>query len=254
MTGLKERLGNSRLWNTLLWPAGRMMGSRLRQKLFDPLRTLNGAGLAPGDIVLEIGCGTGFFTIPAARMVGDAGTIIAMDLMAGYLQEVEKRVAAAGLNNVRILKRDALDTGLDDASVDKVLLFGVLPLPLTAALRPAAGDAPYPETGRRDGAVALPAAGSSLGACRDWPLRAVRKNRISKRRPQFQACLIKHTPPELGIPQQERKEIQRCLIRSIYISIEEESVVYPDTVDYKPIWDNSVGHSPAGHSSPEQYF
>ena len=36
----------------------------------------------------------------------------------------------ADLKNVRIVKRDALGTGLDTASIDKVLLFGVIPFPL----------------------------------------------------------------------------------------------------------------------------
>jgi ubiquinone/menaquinone biosynthesis C-methylase UbiE len=40
-----------------------------------------------------------------------------------------KKVQSAGLKNVRVVKRDALDTGLDAASIDKVLLFGVIPFP-----------------------------------------------------------------------------------------------------------------------------
>ena len=43
---------------------------------------------------------------------------------------MSKRVQIAGLINVRIVKRDALDTELDNESIDKVLLFGVIPFPL----------------------------------------------------------------------------------------------------------------------------
>ena len=46
-----------------------------------------------------------------------------------YTKRVSKKVQAAGLENVRVVKRDALDTGLDAASIDKVLLFGVIPFP-----------------------------------------------------------------------------------------------------------------------------
>ena len=105
------------------------MGSKLRQWLFDPAKTLQGADIRPGQTVLEVGCGTGFFTVPAAQLIGDQGCLLAMDVMAGYLEQVSEKVRDAGLNNVRVLKRDALETGLDSASIDTVLLFGVVPFP-----------------------------------------------------------------------------------------------------------------------------
>jgi demethylmenaquinone methyltransferase/2-methoxy-6-polyprenyl-1,4-benzoquinol methylase len=125
-----EDLGNSKLLNLLFRPAGAMMGSKLRQRLADPVRTLRGAGIGAGQIVLEVGCGTGFFTIPAARLIGDQGCLVAMDASAGFMEQVSRKVQLAGLGNVRMVKRDALDTGLDAASIDRALLFGVIPFPL----------------------------------------------------------------------------------------------------------------------------
>ena len=124
-----EKLGNSKILNALLKPAGMMMSSRLRKSLMDPVKTLQGADIQPGQTVLEVGCGTGFFTLPAARLLGEQGKLIAMDVMSGYLEQVAKKVDAAQLRNVQIIKRDALNTGLDSQSIDKVLLFGVLPFP-----------------------------------------------------------------------------------------------------------------------------
>lgn len=124
-----EDLGNLRILNWLFKPAGFMMESRLRQWLMNPVKTLQGAGIEPGQIVLEVGCGTGFFTIPAAKLLGDQGHLVAMDPLQDYARRVSKKVQAAGLKNVRVVKRDALKTGLDDASIDKVLLFGVIPFP-----------------------------------------------------------------------------------------------------------------------------
>ena len=46
----------------------------LRRNFTDPYKTLKAAGLKPGQKVLEIGCGPGFFTIPAAKIVGEKGT------------------------------------------------------------------------------------------------------------------------------------------------------------------------------------
>lgn len=124
-----EKLGSSKLLNVLLKPAGLSMGSALRKRIMDPVKTLQAAEIKSGEIILEVGCGTGFFTIPAAQMIGDHGHLIAIDVMSGYLEQVSQKVQTAGLKNVRLIKRDALNTGLESESIDKILLFGVLPFP-----------------------------------------------------------------------------------------------------------------------------
>ena len=48
-----------------------IMESSVRRKFFDPLKTLKDASIQSGQKVSEVGCGTGFFTIPAAKLVGD---------------------------------------------------------------------------------------------------------------------------------------------------------------------------------------
>jgi demethylmenaquinone methyltransferase/2-methoxy-6-polyprenyl-1,4-benzoquinol methylase len=125
-----EELGNSKILNLLFKPAGVMMGSKVRQWLSDPVKTLQGADIKPGQTVLEVGCGTGFYTIPAAQLIGNQGCLVAMDVSSGFIEQVSKKVQLADIKNVRIVKRDALETGLDSASIDKVLLFGVIPFPL----------------------------------------------------------------------------------------------------------------------------
>jgi ubiquinone/menaquinone biosynthesis C-methylase UbiE len=124
-----EELGNSKMLNLLTKPAGMLMGSRARRWLMNPVKTLRGAGIQPGQTVLEVGCGTGFFTIPAARLIGDDGCLVAMDALADFIKQVSKKLQAADLKNVRVVKRDALNTGLGATSIDAVLLFGVLPWP-----------------------------------------------------------------------------------------------------------------------------
>jgi demethylmenaquinone methyltransferase/2-methoxy-6-polyprenyl-1,4-benzoquinol methylase len=124
-----ENMGNSKILNLLFKPAGVMMGSRLRQWLMNPVKTLRGAGIQPGQTVLEVGCGTGFFTIPAAQLIGDEGCLVAMDALSDFIKKVSQKVQSADLKNVRVVKCDALNTGIDAASIDTVLLFGVLPWP-----------------------------------------------------------------------------------------------------------------------------
>ena len=124
-----EDLGKSKALNLLFKPAGMIMESRLRALLMNPVKTLQGAGVESGQHVLEVGCGTGFFTLPAAKRIGDQGHLVAMDALDDYTKRVSEKVQAAHLSNVSVIRRDALDTGLAARSIDKVLLLGVIPWP-----------------------------------------------------------------------------------------------------------------------------
>jgi len=124
-----DDLGNSKILNLLFKPAGMLMGSKARGWLMSPMKTLRGADIQPGQAVLEVGCGTGFFTIPAAKLIGDEGCLVAMDALSDFIKQASKKVQSAELKNVRVVKRDALNTGLGVASIDTALLFGVLPWP-----------------------------------------------------------------------------------------------------------------------------
>ncbi len=106
-----------------------VMESPLRRRFFNAVKTLKGAGIQSGQEVLEVGCGTGFFTIPAAGLVGDEGCMYAMDLHPLAIEQVARKIRDAGLTNVRLIRADATRPGLADDSIDLVLLFGVIPSP-----------------------------------------------------------------------------------------------------------------------------
>ena len=106
------------------------MESRFRYRFFGPLNILKGADLLPGQTVLELGCGTGYFTIPAARLIGDQGHLVAMDVLSESVELVARKVQAMNLKNVRVIKGNAMDTGLDAESFHTILLFGVIPAPM----------------------------------------------------------------------------------------------------------------------------
>ena len=92
----------------------------------NPYKLLNAAGLKPGQKVLEVGCGPGFFTIPAAKIVGAEGVVYALDVNPFAIETVRRKVEKEGLDNVKILFADATRTGLPDESVDLAFLFGVI--------------------------------------------------------------------------------------------------------------------------------
>jgi len=106
------------------------MESRFRYHFFSPMEILKGADILPGQVVLEVGCGTGYFTLPAARLIGDQGSLVTMDVLLESVELVSQKVQAADLHNVRVVKEDALNTSLDSGYFDKALLFGVIPAPM----------------------------------------------------------------------------------------------------------------------------
>lgn len=90
----------------------------------NPYRILRAIGVKEGQTVLDVGCGPGFFTIPAAKLVGETGKVIALDNHPLAVRRVEKKAKNAGLQNVQPLLADAAETGLPEASVDLAFLFG----------------------------------------------------------------------------------------------------------------------------------
>lgn len=65
-----------------------------------PEETLLNAGLRPGDTLLDLGCGSGYFALPAAGIVGPKGLVCAVDSSPLMLAELRSRTAAAGIYNL----------------------------------------------------------------------------------------------------------------------------------------------------------
>jgi ubiquinone/menaquinone biosynthesis C-methylase UbiE len=78
-----------------------------------------------GQTFLDFGCGTGSFTIPAARKVTSKGTVYALDCFQRQLELVERKSKEEGLPNVETILSDN-QTGLPDESVDIIWMCDVL--------------------------------------------------------------------------------------------------------------------------------
>lgn len=120
--------GNRFFSRLLAW-----LESPTRLKHTDRERLLRGAGDLAGRTVLEIGCGSGFFTVPAAKLIGGEGTLYAADIQPLAVETTEKRVREAGLSNVIVQRDDAMRSAFADSTFDAVLLYGVLPAPFIDA-------------------------------------------------------------------------------------------------------------------------
>jgi len=91
----------------------------------NPYKLLKAAGLKPGQKVLEVGYGPGFFTIPAARIVGEEGVVYAVDVHPPAIERVKEKIEIEGIKNAKPILANASDTGLSDQSVDLAFIFGL---------------------------------------------------------------------------------------------------------------------------------
>lgn len=110
------------------WWIGYLLASPIRRLLQKPERIVK-PYLREGMTVLEIGPGMGYFTLPMARMVGNTGKVIAVDLQEKMIRSLDRRAKKADLDSridARVCTKTSLD--IDDlaGNVDFALLFAVL--------------------------------------------------------------------------------------------------------------------------------
>jgi ubiquinone/menaquinone biosynthesis C-methylase UbiE len=87
---------------------------------------LRRVGITEGQTVLDFGCGSGNYTIPIAKIVGNEGTVYALDKNRYSLNELMQRARTEGLTNIkRIDTSGEVKIDLEDESVDAVLLYDI---------------------------------------------------------------------------------------------------------------------------------
>ena len=104
----------------------RMLLNPLRQRLMPVAKTLERFGLAPGQTVLELGPGPGYYSLEASRVIGPTGRLLCLDLQRGMLDILAGRLAGAGGRNTALVVADATRLPLQPASVDRAFLVTVL--------------------------------------------------------------------------------------------------------------------------------
>jgi len=84
--------------------------------------------LAPGERVLDVGCGAGLDSLVAAQMVGPEGSVTGLDMTPEMLAKARLSAAELGLDHVRFVDGDAERLPFDDESFDVVISNGVVDL------------------------------------------------------------------------------------------------------------------------------
>lgn len=110
--GLGSRIG----FRLMAWM---MTFTRRGPRLAERLRA---SGVASGQAIVDYGCGPGFYTVEAARIVGEAGHVYAADVQPAAASMVRRRAWEADLGNVSTITTDR-ELPLPDGSIDLVLLY-----------------------------------------------------------------------------------------------------------------------------------
>jgi ubiquinone/menaquinone biosynthesis C-methylase UbiE len=80
----------------------------------------------PGERVLEIGPGTGYYTLDLAEWLGDEGVVEIFDIQQEMLDHTLQRAADRGVRNLIATRGDAAELPYEDGSIDAVVLVAVL--------------------------------------------------------------------------------------------------------------------------------
>jgi ubiquinone/menaquinone biosynthesis C-methylase UbiE len=101
-----------------------MMADDERRKWQDPDVILREAGLKPGDTFVDVGCGAGYFTLPAVNIVGKTGFIYGVDINETAINNLKATADQRGITNLKLLVAEAEDTVFCIACAD-IVFFGI---------------------------------------------------------------------------------------------------------------------------------
>jgi SAM-dependent methyltransferase len=106
------------------WVADADRRDRVLAPVADAL--LGASCLAPGEVVVDIGCGCGATTLAAARAVGQSGAIVGIDLSEPMLGVARRRAEAGGPSNITLVPGDAQTFHFDGRSDTALSRFGTM--------------------------------------------------------------------------------------------------------------------------------
>jgi len=96
-----------------------------RQREEDCTQMMAQLHIKPGQVVCDMGCGNGFYTIKLAKLVGDKGQVLAVDIQHEMLELLKDRAKNAGLKNIKPILGSTVDPNLPAGGVDLILCVDV---------------------------------------------------------------------------------------------------------------------------------
>lgn len=83
-------------------------------------------GLTTGMKIADVGCGTGYFSFPAASIVGASGEVLALDISEEMILSVHEKAIHLGIKNLITIQTDEYNLKLKDETMDRTLLCTIL--------------------------------------------------------------------------------------------------------------------------------
>jgi ubiquinone/menaquinone biosynthesis C-methylase UbiE len=96
-----------------------------REEEENPKKLLELLKLKDGDVVADIGAGSGYYAFRLARLVAPKGKVLAVDIQKEMLDIIRDRSRKEGVTNVEPVQGEEADPKLKDESVDVILLVDV---------------------------------------------------------------------------------------------------------------------------------
>ena len=106
-------------WIKMLDAPARVAGLRVEE-------VISRLGLQPGNVVADLGAGTGVFSLPLARAVGPAGKVYAVEIEQGLVDYIRAKARDQNVPNVQAVLGQASDPSLSAADVDLAFMHDVL--------------------------------------------------------------------------------------------------------------------------------
>jgi ubiquinone/menaquinone biosynthesis C-methylase UbiE len=97
-----------------------------RVKILPAREILLRTGLKKGQVMADIGAGTGYFSFPAASIVGETGRVIASDISQEMLSIIRSRLTDANRGIIELVGAEQISSGKLDQLVDYLLMSTVL--------------------------------------------------------------------------------------------------------------------------------
>src|SRR5580700_11259369 len=96
-----------------------------REEEEHPAEVLDSLDLRPGDVVADLGAGSGYFTFRMAPKVGETGKVVAVEIQEAMLNTLRARAATMKSTNVEVVQGSEIDPHLPVSGIDLVLLVDV---------------------------------------------------------------------------------------------------------------------------------
>lgn len=103
-----------------------LIDNPFRRRIQPPEETAHRHGIRPGMRVLEVGPGNGTYTLAAARVLGESGRLVTIDIEKKMIDRVERKAFAEGLTNIEARLADVCALPFTDHSFDLIYMITVI--------------------------------------------------------------------------------------------------------------------------------